>query len=259
MVWRASTSATRPQVRQPNPVPNPNMTSRGALICFSGVPRSGRTTQAKALTKALTEAGVPVVLKSFSKPDSELGRELQSVSIRCPVSTYHVRHLLRHAIFFDSAKQITDFLASGTSVVLDSYVYDTLADDAFDGLSMPWALMTGLGLPRPDMLVRLVVDGATSIARSKQPAESTESDVAEIDKLLGHMNRLTEGQGYLLTAAVEATLPVEEIAAEQLLNAQRTIAAAAEGPPLATFNWTWCDKCGPRVSCPCIGRSLLLS
>ncbi|PHH68089.1 hypothetical protein CDD80_269 [Ophiocordyceps camponoti-rufipedis] len=68
----------------------------------------------------------------------------------------HVIHLLFSANRWESAKQIRDLLAEGTTIVCDRFyhsgmVYSAAKDNP--SLTLSWARGPEVGLPRPDAVV----------------------------------------------------------------------------------------------------------
>ncbi|KAF3771100.1 hypothetical protein M406DRAFT_19190, partial [Cryphonectria parasitica EP155] len=151
---------------------------RGAFIVLEGLDRSGKTTQVKLLQEKLAGMGRAVELARFP------GMLPVSLSLSFSffffiINTYltspnapslpdQAIHLLFTANRWEAAPRLTSLLASGTTIICDRYYYSGMVYSAAKhnpALPLSWARSPEVGLPRPDLVVFLDLDGAAAEKR----------------------------------------------------------------------------------------------
>lgn len=128
---------------------------RGRLILIEGLDRSGKSTQAARLAARLGA-------RLFRFPDrlTAVGKLINEylTNEECNLPD-EAAHLLFSANRWEVAREMEQVLASGTSVVLDRYVYSGVAYSlAKDNLNdAQWLLNPDRGLPKPDLTLFLTI------------------------------------------------------------------------------------------------------
>lgn len=128
---------------------------RGRLILIEGLDRSGKSTQAARLAARLGA-------RLFRFPDrlTVVGKLINEylTNEECNLPD-EAAHLLFSANRWEVAREMEQVLASGTSVVLDRYVYSGVAYSlAKDNLNdAQWLLNPDRGLPKPDLTIFLTI------------------------------------------------------------------------------------------------------
>ncbi|QLQ82656.1 hypothetical protein HG537_0H04190 [Torulaspora globosa] len=141
--------------------------SRGKLVLFEGLDRTGKTTQSDILVERLQP---DVTLIKFPERSTEIGalidRYLKDKTFELPDQAVH---LLFSANRWEMAERIKQLLLQGTHVVLDRYVYSGIAYSAAkhtDKMDRSWCLQPDRGLPRPDLTIFLTSDDAENELRA---------------------------------------------------------------------------------------------
>eukprot|EP01026_Neomeris_dumetosa_P010046 TRINITY_DN13653_c1_g1_i6.p1 TRINITY_DN13653_c1_g1~~TRINITY_DN13653_c1_g1_i6.p1 ORF type:complete len:318 (-),score=27.78 TRINITY_DN13653_c1_g1_i6:172-1125(-) len=130
--------------------------SRGALIVFEGVDRSGKSTQAKMLVEYLKSQGASVELWKFPDRTTVIGKMIDSY-LKCDSCLDDkVVHLLFATNRWEKKDLMLKKLLGGTTLVVDRYSYSGVAFSAAKNLksmSMEWCKAPEVGLPCPDMVL----------------------------------------------------------------------------------------------------------
>ncbi|PSR85771.1 thymidylate kinase-domain-containing protein, partial [Coniella lustricola] len=138
---------------------------RGAFIVLEGLDRSGKTTQAELLRERLRREGVVVEAARFpdrTTPTGQIINTYLTSSSSAPLPDQAI-HLLFTANRWEAAPQLTSLLNDQhTTVVSDRYYYSGMVYSAAKenpALTLSWARRPEVGLPRPDLVVFLDLDG----------------------------------------------------------------------------------------------------
>lgn len=133
--------------------------SRGSLIVFEGLDRSGKTTQCTLLRNRLQEEGQSAVILSFPDRTTTTGQLLDSYLRKETTLPVRTAHLLFMANRWEKAQTIRQLVASGTTVIVDRYYYSGCVYAAAQDNSLTLAACRQLeiGLPRPDICIFLDV------------------------------------------------------------------------------------------------------
>jgi len=126
---------------------------RGALILFEGLDRSGKSTQANLLLNSLKDKGIAVQLIQFPDRKTEIGRLIDSYLKSKVDLSNEALHLLFSANRWERSNEIRELLLSGTTVILDRYVYSGVAYSVAKGLPYGWCIESDRGLPSPDLII----------------------------------------------------------------------------------------------------------
>ncbi|KAK6339399.1 Thymidylate kinase [Orbilia javanica] len=139
-------------------------TPRGALIAIEGLDRAGKSTQCDLLLKRLNSSGIPATLQKFPDRTTAIGTTINSYL----TSTSHLDdqsiHLLFSANRWERRDSLLSTLTSGTTILLDRYIYSGIVFTAAkpkspvqppNPLSIQWCKAPDIGLPRPDIIIFL--------------------------------------------------------------------------------------------------------
>ena len=146
--------------------------SRGALVIFEGVDRSGKSTQIKRIYEQMTGRGDSVFLTRFPERTSEIGQMINQYLKNNSNLNDRAIHLLFSANRWEHADLILGLitcyncihifkilflekLKSGTTVLVDRYAYSGVAFTAAKGLDLEWCKNPDRGLPQPDLVLQL--------------------------------------------------------------------------------------------------------
>jgi dTMP kinase len=135
---------------------------RGILIAIEGLDGAGKTSLAKALHKALLNCGFRAVYtyEPYSNAIREIF-ELGSLKL-----TPEVEALLMVADRYSHyAGLIRPELSTGAIVILDRYIYSTLAYQGSLGVDIGWLESLHKYLPEPDLCIYLDVDPELGLKR----------------------------------------------------------------------------------------------
>ena len=152
----------------------------GRFVVFEGGEGSGKSTQARALDRRLSQQGLPVVL-THEPGGTALGAKLRHLVKWGSHVTPQTELLLILAARSQLVKEvIRPALGRGSSVVCDRYTYSTLAYQGY-GREMDVGLLTKLndlvteGL-YPDLVVLLDADPVEGLQRKKGPVDRFERE-----------------------------------------------------------------------------------
>ena len=129
------------------------MRSRGLLIVFEGLDKSGKTTQSKLLCDALNSKSYPS--ESWRYPDrtTSIGKLINSYLCKQIELEDHAVHLLFSANRWETVDLMKQKLNSGVNLVVDRYDYSGIAYTAAKtGFDFDWCKQCDTGLPKPDFV-----------------------------------------------------------------------------------------------------------
>jgi len=144
------------------------MTEKGVFICIEGLDGSGKSTQAKLLTKKLNKAGFNAV-NTAEPSQAKIGKFIRKrlfEKARMPTS---VEALLFAADRIEHVQnEVKPALAEGKIVVSDRYVYSSLAYQGSAGLSLDWIETVNANALKPDLCIFVDVEPAVVLERLKR-------------------------------------------------------------------------------------------
>ncbi|KAH7134988.1 thymidylate kinase-domain-containing protein [Dendryphion nanum] len=151
--------------------------TRGKLIVFEGLDRSGKSTQCELLVESLRKEGVAVKHRRFPDRSTPIGQMINSYLSGQSEQEDHVIHLLFSANRWEAAASIESDLTSGTTVIIDRYYYSGCVYSAAKknpSLSLEWARHPEVGLPRPDLCLFLDIAAEEAAKRGGYGTEKYE-------------------------------------------------------------------------------------
>ncbi|KAF1812336.1 P-loop containing nucleoside triphosphate hydrolase protein, partial [Eremomyces bilateralis CBS 781.70] len=157
---------------------NPTGT-RGKLIVIEGLDRAGKSTQAEMLVKSLKEeiGEDRVTHMRFPNRETATGQLINQYLSGAAEQHDHVIHLLFSANRWEFADAIERLITSGTTIVIDRYIYSGAVYSAAKlnpSLPLSWAAAPDIGLPRPDLCLFLDLSTAEAQARGGYGGERYE-------------------------------------------------------------------------------------
>lgn len=128
------------------------MFPRGALICFEGLDRSGKTTQAQLLLEHLRKHS-RVELWRFPDRQTPIGALIQRDD--------RVVHLLFSANRWEKMHDMMDKLKAGTTILVDRYAAKNIVN-----APLAWCQGADTGLISPDLVIFLELSAAGATGRA---------------------------------------------------------------------------------------------
>ncbi|EPS37708.1 hypothetical protein H072_8590 [Dactylellina haptotyla CBS 200.50] len=169
---------------------------RGALIAIEGLDRAGKSTQCALLLDHLQKEGLSAKLQKF--PGQMINSYLQNTSNLDDRAI----HLLFSANRWEASEGLLTTLKSGTSILLDRYIYSGIVFSAAKPampipnphpLSTTWCRNPDVGLPRPDIVIFLNISQEDAAKRAGFGDERYEKPEMQ-EKVRGLFEELREDE-----------------------------------------------------------------
>jgi dTMP kinase len=144
------------------------MAKKGVFICIEGLDGSGKSTQAKLLTKKLNRAGYKAVYTA-EPSQGKIGKFIRKRLFEANRMPTTVEALLFAADRIEHVQnQVAPALAEGKIVVSDRYVYSSLAYQGSAGLSLDWIEAVNANAQKPDLCIFIDVEPSVVLERLKR-------------------------------------------------------------------------------------------
>jgi dTMP kinase len=209
---------------------------RGKFIAFCGGEGAGKSTQIAALARHLAGRGAPVLMtrEPGGTPEGQHLRKLLLTGAAGSWTPFAETLLMVADRAQHIERVIAPALAAGTHVVSDRFVLSTLSYQGA-GRGVPTALIRDLHRRScqdlwPDLTVILDIDPAIGLKRSKRRLSRSGSDESRFEALdLAFHQRVraaflaeakASGRPH---AVIDATRPIDEIAAEIRVKVEATL------------------------------------
>ncbi|MFH0817590.1 MAG: dTMP kinase [Candidatus Micrarchaeota archaeon] len=158
---------------------------KGKLICFEGIDGSGKGTQARNLIKKMPGSAL------FAYPDKNwpIGRVIANfLAKKVRLSPVH-QFLLYSADIHKDQGKIEKLLKAGKTVILDRYLFSTLAYQGASGFGIKRGqkIIKELNFLAPDLTILLDINPRASVERKKKQNSSLER--FEKEKFLGKVRK----------------------------------------------------------------------
>ncbi|EEB09452.1 thymidylate kinase Tmp1 [Schizosaccharomyces japonicus yFS275] len=131
---------------------------RGKFVVFEGLDRSGKSTQAELLKKALIDRGQRAILLRFPDRGTTIGKQIDAYLKNKNKLPDEAIHLLFSANRWELASTIEAALADGVHCIVDRYSFSGVAFSAAKGMDWDWCKQPERGLPSPDIVLFFQVD-----------------------------------------------------------------------------------------------------
>ncbi|GAM83934.1 hypothetical protein ANO11243_019240 [Dothideomycetidae sp. 11243] len=176
--------------------------ARGKLIVFEGLDRAGKSTQCMKLVEGLIRQGHNVKHVRFPDRTTTIGKMIDQYLKGESNQDDHAIHLLFSANRWEAAKGIEEAIASGTTVVVDRYIYSGCVYSAAKHnprLSLQWARHPEEGLPRPDVCIFLELSATEAAQRGGWGEERYEKKELQdrVRELFGQMKASPDGEDFV--------------------------------------------------------------
>ncbi|BCS27599.1 bifunctional thymidylate/uridylate kinase [Aspergillus puulaauensis] len=163
-------------------VANGTRGKRGALIVVEGLDRAGKSSQCEYLRNSLQESGRPVKYIRFPDRTTPIGKLIDGYLRGQSHLDDHSIHLLFSANRWELAQDIEADIADGTNVIVDRYSYSGAvysAAKANPSLSLEWAWLPEIGLPKSDVCLFLSISPEEAAKRGGFGGERYENETMQ--------------------------------------------------------------------------------
>ncbi|MFH1471023.1 MAG: dTMP kinase [Candidatus Micrarchaeota archaeon] len=145
---------------------------RGKLICFEGIDGSGKGTQVRAMQGREPSS----ILFTYPDKSWPIGRVISSFLKKTVSLSPAHQFLLYLADIYKDQERIRAMLESGKTVVLDRYIFSTLAYQDASGFEIKRGvgIAKELGFLPPDITFLIDIDPKTSVLRKRKQNNSLE-------------------------------------------------------------------------------------
>ncbi|QEM24872.1 CPXV186 protein [Cowpox virus] len=161
--------------------------SRGALIVFEGLDKSGKTTQCMNIMESITSNTIKYL--NFPQRSTVTGKMIDDYLTRKKTYNDHIVNLLFCANRWEFASFIQEQLEQGITLIVDRYAFSGVAYAAAKGASMTLSKSYESGLPKPDLVIFLE-SGSKEINRNV--GEEIYEDVTFQQKVLQEYKKMIE-------------------------------------------------------------------
>lgn len=142
--------------------------SRGHLVVFEGLDRSGKSTQCARLVNHLQSNGQKAEHMRFPDRTTVIGQMINNYLSGASQQEDHAIHLLFSANRWEAAENIKSLIEAGTTVVIDRYYYSGCVYSAAKRnptMDLAWCRHMEVGLPRPDLCLFLDISAEKAASR----------------------------------------------------------------------------------------------
>jgi len=141
---------------------------KGVFICIEGLDGSGKSTQAKLLTKKLCQAGYNAVFTA-EPSQGKIGKFIRKRLFEQERMPTTVEALLFAADRIEHVQNtIIPALKEGKIVISDRYVYSSLAYQGSAGLNLDWIESINANAQKPDLSLFIDVSPKVVLERLKR-------------------------------------------------------------------------------------------
>ncbi|MCL2172128.1 MAG: dTMP kinase [Nitrososphaerota archaeon] len=141
---------------------------KGIFICIEGLDGSGKSTQAKLLTKKLCKAGYNAVFTA-EPSQGKIGKLVRKCLFEKERLPTTVEALLFAADRIEHVKNtVVPALTEGKIVISDRYVYSSLAYQGSAGLDLTWIETINANAKKPDLSIFIDVAPEIVLERLKR-------------------------------------------------------------------------------------------
>jgi dTMP kinase len=160
-----------------------NGANKGILIAVEGIDGTGKSTQVRLLAQYLRSRGCEVV-ETREPTNGPYGRRIRELFVDRGSCTLEEELNL----FIEDRRQhvrevIEPALAQGRIVVTDRYYFSTAAYQGAAGMDPAEVFARNLFAPRPDLVLLLTMEPATSLVRIRESRGEELNDFEQEDQL----------------------------------------------------------------------------
>jgi len=165
------------------------------FIVFEGIDASGKGTQVAALHRKIVEkpeefniSGRGPVVKTKEPTNSEVGKLIKEyLKGTCTINPRSLALLFTSDRFYNLLENVAPTLQNNGIVLLDRYVYSTIAYQGAEKADMEWICRINDGIITPDLVIYLDIDPKESLNRLRDgssPRAEQPRDVFETKPLM---------------------------------------------------------------------------
>ncbi|XP_021296490.1 thymidylate kinase isoform X1 [Herrania umbratica] len=180
--------------------------SRGALVVFEGLDRSGKTSQCGRLVSYLEGLGHSVELWRFPDRTTSVGQMISAYLTNNSQLDDHTIHLLFSANRWEKRSLMEAKLKAGTTLIVDRYSYSGVAFSSAKGLDFQWCKAPEIGLIAPDLVIYLDIVPEKAAERGGYGGERYEQ--LEFQRKVAQRYKLLEDSSWKI---VDACQPLEDV------------------------------------------------
>ncbi|KAG9686659.1 thymidylate kinase, partial [Aureobasidium melanogenum] len=212
--------------------------SRGKLIVFEGLDRSGKSTQCERLVSYLSERGLPVKHRRFPDRTTPIGQMINNYLQGQSEQEDHVIHLLFSANRWEAVASIEADINAGTTVIIDRYYYSGCVYSAAKNnpsLDLAWCRHPEEGLPRPDLCLFLDISAEDAAKRGGWGEERYEKKELQdrVRQLFADIRATDDGSDFV---TIDAGQSLEDVGSAIRHHAETCI-STTRGPLRRIQSW----------------------
>ncbi|CAG8489345.1 824_t:CDS:2 [Racocetra fulgida] len=175
---------TQPTMILPNTPSPPAATARGALIVLEGCEDGTTALQSTKLLEFLKNEGIKARLWKFPDTSTPSGTALKAYRSNNRQPHPKTLHLLVAAHWWELMPIMKEHLINGTTLIVDKYVYSSIAASASAGLDLNWCKASYVHLLCPDLIFFLNVERESNeLDQQSQSPQSTQ--LPHVNDMLG--------------------------------------------------------------------------
>ncbi|XVF31715.1 hypothetical protein REPUB_Repub17cG0016000 [Reevesia pubescens] len=207
-----------------------NNESRGALVVFEGLDRSGKTSQCGRLLSYLEGLGHSVELWRFPDRTTSVGQMISAYLTNKSQLDDHTIHLLFSANRWEKRSMMETKLKAGTTLIVDRYSYSGVAFSSAKGLDSGWCKAPEIGLIAPDLVVYLDIPPEKAAERGGYGGERYEQ--LEFQRKVAQHYKLLEDSSWKI---VDACRPLEDVEKQVKEIVLKHVLTRQKGKPLSSL------------------------
>jgi dTMP kinase len=182
---------------------------RCLFITLEGVDGAGSTTQTHLLTDYLNQHGIRAIATK-EPTEGRIGHLIRSY-LQSPSPHPSIDALLFAADRIEHLETvIKPALERGEHVISDRYLESTLAYQSVDGVDSEWIETVNRFAIKPDLIIILDINPATSLTRKHNPARERFETVEFLDRVRQNFKKRAATQGYEIVDAERPLMQVHE-------------------------------------------------
>lgn len=207
--------------------------SRGALVVFEGLDRSGKTSQCGRLLSYLEGLGHAVELWRFPDRTTSVGQMISAYLTNKSQLDDHTIHLLFSANRWERRSMMETKLKAGTTLIVDRYSFSGVAFSSAKGLDFEWCKAPEIGLIAPDVVVYLDIPPEKAAERGGYGGERYEQ--LEFQRKVAKHYKLLEDSSWKI---VDGWQPLEDVEKQVKEIVLEHVMTCRKGKPLASL-WSF--------------------
>jgi len=182
---------------------------RGLFIVLEGVDGAGSTTQTRLLTDFLIQQGLPAIATK-EPTEGRIGQVIRTY-LKSKVLHPSIDALLFAADRMEHLETVVKpALERGEHVISDRYIESTLAYQSADGVEIGWIEIVNRFAIKPDQVIILDINPATSLNRKHATARERFETIEFLNRVRQNFKKRAASQGYVIVDAERTIMQVHE-------------------------------------------------